>query len=272
MTNLTKKDNPLKWFSEHQEAFENLKEILCSVPVLPFPDYKKKFTLTTDASNVGLGAVLSQDGHPSCFVSRKLNVAEQNYSTSEKEFLAIVWATQLLRQYLLGRTFNIQTGHQALKWLHNVKNPLSRLLRWRLRLEEFNYNPIEYIKGKENKVADFLSRLFSMRGIIQGTIDDARISPDELKTQLPHIKEIDLENTRYLNTPPRSSEKRMGKASLEEETITEPIIGKPAEFTEEIPEKQPFLEYYKDLFQNTRIGLKIKQVQKQLKNLLLGEN
>ena len=153
LTDSTKKDNPFKWLNKHQEAFENLKEILCTAPVLRFPDYKKEFTLTTDASNVGLGAVLSQDGHPCCFISRTLNGAEQNYSTSEKELLAIVWATQRLRQYLLGRTFNIQTDHQALKWLHNVKNPSSRLLRWRLRLEEFNYNPIEYIRGRENKVS-----------------------------------------------------------------------------------------------------------------------
>ena len=130
MTDLTKKDNFFKWSSKHLETFENLNEILCSVPLLRFPDYKKEFTLTTDASNVGLGVVLSQDGHPCCFVSRRLNEAKKNYSTSEKELLAIVWATQrLIRQYLFGRTFNIQTDHQALEWLHNVKNPSSRLHR-----------------------------------------------------------------------------------------------------------------------------------------------
>ena len=80
-----------------------LKELLCKVPVLRYPDYGKDFKLTTDASNVGLGAVLSQ-GHPCCFISRTLNGAEQNYSTTDKELLAIVWATQRLRQYLLGRT------------------------------------------------------------------------------------------------------------------------------------------------------------------------
>ena len=102
-------------------------------------------------------------GKSFCFVSRTLNGAEKNYLNSEKELLSIVWATQRLRQYLLERTFNIQTDHQALKWLHNMKNPSSRLLRWRLRLEESNYNPIECIKGKENKVTDCLSRLCPMR-------------------------------------------------------------------------------------------------------------
>ena len=77
LTDLTKKDNPFKWINKYQEAFENLKEILCTAPVLRFPDCKKEFTLTTDASNVGLGAVLSQDGHLCCFISRTLNGATQ---------------------------------------------------------------------------------------------------------------------------------------------------------------------------------------------------
>ena len=89
-----------------------------------------------------------------------MNVAELNYSTTEKELLAIVWAMQRLRQYLLGRVFTIETDHQALKWFANVKDPSSRLLRWRLRMEEFTYDEIQYIKGKENKVAYCLSRLF----------------------------------------------------------------------------------------------------------------
>ena len=245
LTDLTKKDNPFKWLKKHQEAFENLKEILCTAPVLRFPDYKKEFTLITDASNVRLEAVLSQDGHPCCFISRTLNGAEQNYSTSEKELLAIVWATQRVRQYLLGRTFNIQTDHQALKWLHNVKNPSSRLLRWRLRLEEFNYNPIEYIRGRENKVADCLSRLFPMREKTHEIIGVAERNSEELETQPPHIGETNLENTRNMNKPLfQLPGKRMGEISLEDETITEPTIEEPMEFTGKVPEKQLLMIIY----------------------------
>ena len=97
LTDLTKKDNPFKWTSKHHEGFEKLKEILCTAPRLWCPDYKKDFTLTTDASKVELESVLSLDGHPCCFISITLNGAEQNYSTSEKELLAIVWATQRLK-------------------------------------------------------------------------------------------------------------------------------------------------------------------------------
>lgn len=200
LTTLIKKDNPFNWSEKHHEAFNTLKNALCTAPVLRFPDYNKEFTLTTDASNVGLGAVLSQDGHPCCFISRTLNGAEQNYSTSEKELLAIVWATQRLRQYLLGRSFNIQTDHQALKWLHNVKNPSSRLLRWRLRLEEFNYKSIDYIKGKENKVADCLSRLLPIHDDLQENIEKPEINIEDLENELPDIDEIITED-RELNTP-----------------------------------------------------------------------
>ena len=78
-----------------------LKQKLCEAPVLRYPDYSKEFLLTTDASNKGLGAILSQEGHPCCYILRIFSEAEQNYSTSEKELLAIVWAVKGLRQYLL---------------------------------------------------------------------------------------------------------------------------------------------------------------------------
>ena len=82
-----------------------LKQKLREAPVLRYPDYSKEFLLTTDASNKGLGAILSREGHPCCYISRILNKAEQNYSTSEKEVLAIVWAVKRLRLCLLGKKF-----------------------------------------------------------------------------------------------------------------------------------------------------------------------
>ncbi|KAK9296901.1 hypothetical protein QLX08_009211 [Tetragonisca angustula] len=162
LTALTQKNTPYHWTNERQTAFDTLKERLCNPPVLCYPDFQKTFTLTTDASNEGIGAVLSQNDHPCCYISRTLNNAERNYTTTEKELLAIVWSIKRLRQYLLGRKFVIQTDHQALKWLHNVKDPSSRLMRWRLRLEEYDYE-IQYKKGKENQVADTLSRLHPLK-------------------------------------------------------------------------------------------------------------
>lgn len=157
LTELTKKNNPFKWTDTEQKSFDTLKQKLCTAPVLTYPDFNKTFTLTTDASNDGLGAILSQDNHPCCYISRTLNNPEKNYTTTEKELLAIVWAVRRLRQYLLGRKFIIQTDHQALVWLKNCKDPSSRLMRWRLKLEEYEYD-IHYVKGKENSAADSLSR------------------------------------------------------------------------------------------------------------------
>ena len=106
--------------------------------------------------------VLSQEENPICYISTTLNKAEENYSTTEKELLAIVWSVQLLRQYLLGREFQIRTDHQTLTWLFKCKDPSSRLLRGRLRLEGYDY-VIEYCKGKDNKAVDALYRVLPIQ-------------------------------------------------------------------------------------------------------------
>lgn len=142
----------------YRNAFNKLKALLTSDPILHYPDFNKEFVLTTDASNYAIGAVLSQGGHPICYASRTLNGAETRYATFEKELLAIVWATKYFRCYLLYRKFKIQSDHQALKFLDNMKDPNDRVIRWKIRLSEFDYI-IEYLKGKYNVVADALSRI-----------------------------------------------------------------------------------------------------------------
>lgn len=140
------------------ESFEKLKRIITNPPLLIYPDFNKKFVLTTDASNTALGAVLSQENKPVCYASRTLNNHEKNYSTIERELLAIVWAVKYFRPYLYGIKFSVHTDHQPLKWLASLKEPNSRLSRWKISLSEYEFD-IEYIKGKENNVADFLSRI-----------------------------------------------------------------------------------------------------------------
>lgn len=143
------------------EAFEKLKLLISSHPILRYPDFGKMFTLTTDASNYAIGAVLSQEGHPVCFISRTLNNHERNYSATDKEFLAILWSVNYLRPYIYGRKFKILTDHQPIKFLHakyKGKDMSPRHQRWILKLGEYDFT-VEYIKGKENRVADFLSRL-----------------------------------------------------------------------------------------------------------------
>lgn len=147
---------------EYIKCFETCKNILTNEPILQYPDFEKQFNLTTDASNIAIGAVLSQnkDGAdlPCAYASRTLNETEMNYSTIEKELLAIVWATKYFRPYLYGRKFKIFTDHKPLQWLFSMKEPNSKLLRWRLKLEEFDYD-ICYKKGTANQNADALSRI-----------------------------------------------------------------------------------------------------------------
>lgn len=143
---------------EYKTSFEQLKVLICNDPILIYPDFEKTFTLTTDASNFALGAVLSQTNKPVCYASRTLNAHECNYSTIEKELLAIVWATKQFRHYLYGRKFIVQTDHRPLVWLSGLKEPNSKLQRWKIKLEEYNFT-VEYIQGKENVVADALSRI-----------------------------------------------------------------------------------------------------------------
>ncbi|GBP03435.1 Retrovirus-related Pol polyprotein from transposon 297 [Eumeta japonica] len=109
------------------ESFEKLKLLISSHPILKYPNFDKQFTLTTDASNYAIGAVLSQEGHPVCFASRTLNNHERNYSATDKEFLAILWSVNYLRPYLYGRRFKIFTDHQPIKFLHtNIEEKICR--------------------------------------------------------------------------------------------------------------------------------------------------
>lgn len=113
MTNLIRKEVIFNWTPRCQKSFDELKELLCAAPVLLFPNFKEEFTSTTDASNQGLRAVLSQQRHPCLFISSTLNKVEENYSTSEEELSVIVWAVKRSRQYLLGNPFKMQTNHKA---------------------------------------------------------------------------------------------------------------------------------------------------------------
>ena len=161
---LLKIDAVYEWTAEHEQVFQTLKGKLITPPVLKYPDFHQSFILTTDASGEGLGVVLSQgkvgqDLHVA-FASRTLNRAEKNYSMTEKELLAIVWGMRYFRPYLYGRTFTVVADHKPLTWIMIIKDPGSRLLRWRIRLEEYDYEVV-YRKGALNTNADALSRISS---------------------------------------------------------------------------------------------------------------
>lgn len=159
---LLRKNVVFEWDESCERAFRQLIDIISLDIVLQYPDFEKLFYLTCDASNHGLGAVLSQKDEnsydrPISFISRSLDDAERNYNTTEKECLAIVWSTEYFKNYLFGRRFIILSDHAPLKWLDSVDDPGARLLRWRLKLNNFDYS-IRYTPGKTNYVADELSR------------------------------------------------------------------------------------------------------------------
>lgn len=162
LTELLKQGQPFIWTDLCQNAFNYFREILTKEPLLQHPDFNKPFVITTDASNIAIGAVLSQgkigSDLPISYASRTLNKAKKNYNTTEKELLAIIWATKQFRPYLYGRKFTIVTDHRPLTWLFGVKDPGSRLVRWRLQLEEFDYEVV-YKPGTQNTNSDALSRI-----------------------------------------------------------------------------------------------------------------
>ena len=163
LTDLTKKGapDPVQWTEQCQRAFLEVKAALCGGPLLHSPDFSLPFVLQTDASDRGLGAVLSQEvegeDRPVLYISRKLSVREGRYSTIEKECLAIKWAVLALCYYLLGCPFTLCSDHAPLQWLHRMKDANARITRWYLALQPFNFMVI-HRPGAQMVVADFLSR------------------------------------------------------------------------------------------------------------------
>ncbi|GFX56874.1 retrovirus-related Pol polyprotein from transposon 297 [Trichonephila clavipes] len=134
LSNLSKKSTAWKWSEIEQQAFQTLKQCLITPPILRQVDPKKPFIIRTDASSYALGAVLLQgesptDEQPVEYASRLLSSAEKNYSTTEREALAIVWALNKFRGYIEGAEITVASDHQPLKWLMNLISPTRRLAR-----------------------------------------------------------------------------------------------------------------------------------------------
>ena len=156
---LTSKGVAFQWDTTCQSAFEQLKVELTKTPVLAFPDFSQTaaaFHLQTDASAVGIRAVLEQDGHVIAYASRVLSSSERNYSVIQRECLAVVYALKQFRHYLLGRHFIVLTDHAPLLWLSAQKME-GMLARWALAMQEYSF-AMQYRKGKDNGNADALSR------------------------------------------------------------------------------------------------------------------
>jgi len=166
LNQLIKKTETFNWGTEQQIAFEILRNKLMNPPILRYPDLTKPFMLMTDASGYALGAVLGQKDdlnnktkdHVIAYASRALKTHEKNYSTIEKEALAIVFAIKHFRHYVFGQKIKLYTDHKPLIWLMTHKDTSGRLIRWALQLQEYDIE-FNYREGKANANADSLSRI-----------------------------------------------------------------------------------------------------------------
>jgi hypothetical protein len=161
LTHLLKKDVPFIWTNTEQQAFDTLKHALVTAPVMCTPRPDLPFTVTTDASDLAVGAVLSQDDgkgeRPVAYTSSTLSAAQRKYATYDKEMFAILEAIRVWRPYLAGKPFTIVTDHAPLKYLQSQTTLSPRQARWVDRLSEYQFT-IVYKPGRLNAVADALSR------------------------------------------------------------------------------------------------------------------
>lgn len=159
---ILKEKTPWNWTIEHEQAYKNIKEAFVHCVSLSHYIPGAAYKLQTDAPDTGISGILyqydSNDDHRIVsLVSRCLNVSEMNYTTTEKELLAIVYSIAKLRIYLIGRPFEIITDHKGLTFLNTTVYLNSRLIRWSIVLQQYDFT-VSYCKGKNNLVADFFSR------------------------------------------------------------------------------------------------------------------
>eukprot|EP00731_Ephydatia_muelleri_P033667 Em0035g4a len=160
---LTEKNITFQWTDTCQQAFDNLRKCLMTSPILAHPDWSKSFILDTDASDCGIGAVLSQVNSDAsecviAYASQSLSRQEQRYCVTRRELLAVVEFVKHFREYLLGRRFTLRTDHGSLVWLKNFKEPEGQLARWLERLEEYDFTVV-HRQGSLHNNADALSRI-----------------------------------------------------------------------------------------------------------------
>jgi len=194
LNELTKKDVPFVWGTAQEDAFMVLKDKLTHAPLLQLPDFNKTFELECDASGIGLGGVLLQDGKPVAYFSEKLSGPSLNYSTYDKELYALVRTLETWQHYLWPKEFVIHSDHESLKHIKSQAKLNRRHAKWVEFIETFPY-VIKHKKGKENVIADALSRRYTMLSQLDfkifglETIKDQYVHDAEFKDVLLNCKE-----------------------------------------------------------------------------------
>ena len=194
--NLLKKGQKFIWSEECEKAFSNLKNELMAHTLLSYPDFQKEFILQCDASNVGIGYVLSQKKDdiemPISMSGRTLTPAERNWSVFEQEGLALVCGIKHFKSYLINTKFIVETDHKSLIWLLNIKEPKSRIARWQIFLSQFDFE-IKHKKGKLNANADGLSRLVQINAIQTNQITELQHRDETLRPLIYYLKNQDID-------------------------------------------------------------------------------
>ena len=164
-----------KWESNHSNAVKKLKEALISAPILRFPTFDKPFYIYSDASLTGLGAVLMQEHnnimHPIQFVSKALNSAQRNYSTTKREALALCFAVEAFRNIILDYKIEVFTDHLPLLGVMKKLTRDASINRWMTLIQEYNIT-LKYLPGKKNIFADYLSRLSDIRNACEDVTEE----------------------------------------------------------------------------------------------------
>ena len=188
LNTLLQKNTKFVWTDQAQAAFDTLKQTLITAPMLHYPDLNSSFCLTTDASDVSLGYILSQKDENNkdrvvAYGGRSIRPEERKWTVTEKECLAVVEGIKAYRQYLSHRPFTVYTDHKALQWLNNMKDPSNRLGRWALKLQEYQYTVI-HKEGRKNQNADALSRRVYDDDVNEATTEETSLSKE---TQEPKV-------------------------------------------------------------------------------------
>ncbi|KAK1602191.1 hypothetical protein QYE76_018175 [Lolium multiflorum] len=179
LNELTKKNVPFVWGKAQQKAFDELKKRLTEAPLLALPDFAKTFEIECDASGLGIGGVLMQNGKPVAYYSEKLDGARLNYPIYDKELYALVRVLEVWQHYLWPKEFIIHSDHESLKYLKSQQTLNKRHAKWVEFIESFPY-VIKYKKGKDNVVADALSRKLTL---LLTRLDFHVLGLDEIKEQ-----------------------------------------------------------------------------------------